>query len=79
MTLHSDPRRLRADPAALRPAAGRDGHSGGAGMPPRSGLEAAPLHDARALTGGGVQARIALDGQVYALRITRAGKLILTK
>ena len=39
----------------------------------------APLHDARVLTQGGVQARIALDGQVYALRITRAGKLILTK
>ncbi|WP_371410684.1 hemin uptake protein HemP [Tabrizicola sp. TH137] len=46
---------------------------------PRSALEAAPLHDARVLTKGGVQARIALDGQVYALRITRAGKLILTK
>ena len=41
--------------------------------------ESAPLHDARELTKGGVQARIALDGQVYALRITRAGKLILTK
>jgi len=38
-----------------------------------------PLHDARVLTRGGVQARILLDGQVYALRITRAGKLILTK
>lgn len=38
-----------------------------------------PLHDARVLTKGGVQARIVLDGQVYALRITRAGKLILTK
>jgi|GEM_PF-163476 len=40
---------------------------------------ALPLHDARVLTQGGAQARIALDGQVYALRITRAGKLILTK
>lgn len=39
----------------------------------------APLHDARALTAGGVQARITLDGQVYCLRITRQGKLILTK
>ncbi|MGY6635006.1 MAG: hemin uptake protein HemP [Alkalilacustris sp.] len=38
-----------------------------------------PLHDARALTQGGLQARIGLDGQVYALRITRQGKLILTK
>lgn len=38
-----------------------------------------PCHDARALTEGGVQAKIVLDGQIYALRITRAGKLILTK
>jgi hemin uptake protein HemP len=41
--------------------------------------DSAPLHDARALTEGGVQARILLDGQVYTLRITRQGKLILTK
>lgn len=38
-----------------------------------------PLHDARDLTDGGVQALIRLDDQVYVLRITRAGKLILTK
>ena len=38
-----------------------------------------PLHDASALTRGGNLAQIALDGQVYTLRITRAGKLILTK
>lgn len=38
-----------------------------------------PAYDARALTGDGDQARIVLDGQVYTLRITRAGKLILTK
>jgi hemin uptake protein HemP len=38
-----------------------------------------PAHDARALTEGGCQARILLDGQVYTLRITRQGKLILTK
>ena len=38
-----------------------------------------PVHLARALTHGGVQARIDLDGMVYDLRITRAGKLILTK
>ena len=38
-----------------------------------------PEHDARALTGGGVEARIHLDGQTYVLRITRQGKLILTK
>ena len=33
----------------------------------------------RALTGNGIRARIELDGQSYTLRITRAGKLILTK
>ena len=31
------------------------------------------------LTEGGAQARTALNGQIYSLRITRAGKLILTK
>ena len=41
--------------------------------------DATPVHDARALTEGGSLARIMLDGQVYSLRITRAGKLILTK
>lgn len=38
-----------------------------------------PLHDAEKLTQGGNQALIMLDDQVYQLRITRAGKLILTK
>lgn len=38
-----------------------------------------PAHDAQALTGGGNQALIVLGDQVYNLRITRAGKLILTK
>lgn len=38
-----------------------------------------PAHDAEELTGGGNQANIVLHGQVYTLRITRAGKLILTK
>lgn len=41
--------------------------------------DATPLHEARVLTEGGSLARITLDGQVYSLRITRAGKLILTK
>ena len=36
-------------------------------------------HEARVLTEGGSLARIALDGQVYTLRITRQGKLIPTK
>jgi hemin uptake protein HemP len=40
---------------------------------------AAPVHDARDLTGAAGQACIVLDGQSYTLRITRAGKLILTK
>lgn len=38
-----------------------------------------PTYDARAMMPDGVQARIVLDRQVYVLRITRAGKLILTK
>ena len=38
-----------------------------------------PAYDARALIPEGVQANIVLDEQVYVLRITRAGKLILTK
>lgn len=38
-----------------------------------------PVHDATALTEGGIQAQLLLNGQVYFLRITRAGKLILTK
>lgn len=38
-----------------------------------------PAHDAQALTGGGNQALIVLGEQVYHLRITRAGKLLLTK
>ena len=36
-------------------------------------------YDARKLVGDGVQVRIVLDDQSYWLRITRAGKLILTK
>jgi hemin uptake protein HemP len=38
-----------------------------------------PVHRAQDLTHGGALAQIVLDGKVYALRITRAGKLILTK
>ncbi|MFC4730779.1 hemin uptake protein HemP [Salipiger abyssi] len=40
---------------------------------------ALPRHTARDLTAGGNIAEIELDGQVYTLRITKAGKLILTK
>lgn len=38
-----------------------------------------PTYDARTLTAGQAMAQITLDGQVYTLRITKAGKLILTK
>jgi hemin uptake protein HemP len=38
-----------------------------------------PAWNARDLTGGGPAATIVLDGKAYSLRITRAGKLILTK
>jgi len=41
--------------------------------------EPRPVHDARLLTAGGPDAEILLDGQRYILRITRQGKLILTK
>ena len=41
--------------------------------------EPIPTYDARELVYDGVQAHITLDGQIYTLRITRAGKLILTK
>ena len=38
-----------------------------------------PRYDAKDLTQGGEVAQIHLEGQVYTLRITRMGKLILTK
>ncbi|MCX7559247.1 hemin uptake protein HemP [Sulfitobacter sp. F26204] len=41
--------------------------------------EVLPAYSARDLTEGGDLAQIVLDGQIYTLRITRAGKLILTK
>jgi hemin uptake protein HemP len=43
------------------------------------GTNSLPTHIARELTEGGNLAQIRLDDQVYTLRITRAGKLILTK
>jgi len=42
-------------------------------------VETAPVYDAADLTRGGDIARIRLSDQLYTLRITRAGKLILTK
>lgn len=38
-----------------------------------------PVYAATDLTLGGNQTQITLNDQVYTLRITRAGKLILTK
>ncbi|PZX16210.1 hemin uptake protein hemP [Palleronia aestuarii] len=49
--------------------------------PARSEAQATeiPTHSARDLTGADRLARLVLDDKVYVLRITRAGKLILTK
>lgn len=44
-----------------------------------SDIEQLPIHYATDLTEGGGLAHIQLHDQVYTLRITRAGKLILTK
>lgn len=41
--------------------------------------EAVPIFDAEQLTQGQQIAHIKLSDQLYTLRITRAGKLILTK
>lgn len=50
-----------------------------ADAPIRRELDDRPVHDARLLTEGGQEAEIRLDGVRYVLRITRQGKLILTK
>ncbi|QDL91898.1 hemin uptake protein HemP [Paroceanicella profunda] len=42
-------------------------------------FDTAPRHEVRDLTAGGSEAVILLDGKSYLLRITRQGKLILTK
>lgn len=46
---------------------------------PLETLSRLPVHEATELTKQGNQALITLNDQVYTLRITRAGKLILTK
>ena len=48
---------------------------------PKEPPQQAPIdtYDARQLIRNGVQSCIGLDDTVYYLRITRAGKLILTK
>lgn len=47
-----------------------------AAVPPE---DTTPIHKAKELTKGGDLALIELEDQIYTLRITRAGKLILTK
>ena len=42
-------------------------------------LAEGPVHSALHLTAGGAKASIVLHEQIYTLRITRQGKLILTK
>ncbi len=46
---------------------------------PDRDVQLPPVHMAEELTGGNSTAQIVLGDQVYILRITRAGKLILTK
>lgn len=47
--------------------------------PPGAATPLPATHDARELVQADGTAHIRLDGQIYMLRITRAGKLILTK
>jgi len=46
---------------------------------PQPGSGTTIRYDAAQLIPNGTTAEIALSGQIYTLRITRAGKLILTK
>lgn len=46
---------------------------------PQRPQPSSPIYDANDLTQGGSLAQIQLGDQLYTLRITRAGKLILTK
>lgn len=52
-------------------------HSARESMKPAPNL--LPTYSAEDLTKGADQAQIVLGDQIYTLRITRAGKLILTK
>ena len=51
----------------------------GPALPLEDRVEDIPAYDARLMTSAAGTARIVLDGAVYSLRITRQGKLILTK
>ncbi|WP_116599395.1 hemin uptake protein HemP [Primorskyibacter marinus] len=46
---------------------------------PSAAVPALPRYEATDLTSGGDLAEIVLGDQIYRLRITKAGKLILTK
>lgn len=46
---------------------------------PHTALSDLPAYDVRHMMAGGTTALMVLDGTAYTLRITRAGKLILTK
>lgn len=46
---------------------------------PAHATQSIPLHRVQTLMHGGSTAHLDLNGQIYTLRITRAGKLILTK
>lgn len=46
---------------------------------PHPPAQQAPTYDASELTKGGGLAQIIYEDKIYVLRITRAGKLILTK
>jgi hemin uptake protein HemP len=48
-------------------------------QPLDTGAPRPPVHDATDLTAGGVMAHIRLNDCLYTLRITRQGRLILTK
>ena len=48
-------------------------------LPEPTNMPAVTTYDARALIKDDTQVCLVLDGQQYFLRITRAGKLILTK
>ena len=52
---------------------------GGPGPTPRRPAPAEPVHRAEALLGREGTAHILLGDRTYVLRLTRAGKLILTK
>ena len=69
----------RSDARASRSAPPAASASSSAAAPRMAVLDDLPMHDARLLTGETGAARITLDGAVYTLRITRQGKLILTK